>query len=193
MNTRRNGPSGRRPARVCQILCVVHAPTTRPSVFTGLPRISACQTTMCLKGVEMWLLCPVHGELRISGSATMVTPKSKTPVHKQLTQMCEPIPSNHRRLNGMRQKSGFGNDSFELVHMRKHSARNYVTGRLVVLGNRAMHGTHATCEARWVLRAVQDEDTWEPQADRPTATRPAFLFGMSTRSGSKVAMHGHRS
>ena len=74
-------------------------------------------------------------------------------------------------------KSWHDNEVFELVDMRKHKPKNYVTGRWVLTVKREQDGSFQKCKARWVLRGFQDRQKWDQQTDSPTATRPAFRLG----------------
>ena len=49
------------------------------------------------------------------------------------------------------------NEVFELVDMRKHKPRNFVTGRWVLTIKRDKDGNFVKCKARWVLRGFQDK------------------------------------
>jgi hypothetical protein len=66
------------------------------------------------------------------------------------------------------------NEVFDLVDMRKHPAKNFVTGRWVLTIKRDKDGKFTKCKARWVLRGFQDKQKLEQQTDSPTATRPGF-------------------
>ena len=66
------------------------------------------------------------------------------------------------------------NEVYELVDMRKHKVKNYVTGRWVLVVKKGKDGTFLKCKARWVLRGFQDRQKDEQQTDSPTATRPGF-------------------
>jgi hypothetical protein len=66
------------------------------------------------------------------------------------------------------------NEVFELVDMRKHKPRNFVTGRWVLTIKRDKDGNFVKCEARWVLRGFQDKQKFDQQTDSPTATRPGI-------------------
>ena len=63
---------------------------------------------------------------------------------------------------------------FELVDMRKHKPRNFVTGRWVLTIKRDKEGAFQKCKARWVLRGFLDKQRHDQQTDSPTATRPGI-------------------
>ena len=66
------------------------------------------------------------------------------------------------------------NEVFELVDMRKHKPRNFVTGRWVLTIKRDKEGVFQKCKARWVLRGFLDKQRHDQQTDSPTATRPGI-------------------
>ena len=71
-------------------------------------------------------------------------------------------------------KSWQQNEVFELVDMRKHKPRNFVTGRWVLTIKRDKEGNFLKCKARWVLRGFLDKQRFQQQTDSPTATRPGI-------------------
>ena len=71
-------------------------------------------------------------------------------------------------------KSWQQNEVFELVDMRKHKPRNFVTGRWVLTLKRDKEGNFQKCKARWVLRGFLDKQRFQQQTDSPTATRPGI-------------------
>ena len=73
-------------------------------------------------------------------------------------------------------KSWQQNEVFELVDMRKHKPRNFVTGRWVLTVKRDKDGNFQKCKARWVLRGFLDKQRFHQQTDSPTATRPGIRF-----------------
>merc|ERR1711953_211796 len=66
------------------------------------------------------------------------------------------------------------NHVYEIVDMRKHHCKNYVTGRWVLTIKRDKDGNFEKCKARWVLRGFLDKQGNTIQTDSPTATRPGF-------------------
>ena len=66
------------------------------------------------------------------------------------------------------------NHVYEIVDMRKHQCRNYVTGRWVLPIKRDKDGNFEKRKARWVLRGFLDKQGNTIQTDSPTATRPGF-------------------
>ena len=71
-------------------------------------------------------------------------------------------------------KSWEHNEVFELVDMRKHKPKNFVTGRWVLTIKRDKDGNFLKCKARWVLRGFLDKQRFQQQTDSPTATRPGI-------------------
>ena len=70
-------------------------------------------------------------------------------------------------------KSGFDNDVFDLVGIRKIKPKNFVTGRRVLTVKRDRDGKFQKC-TRWVLRGFQDRQKDAQQTDSPTSTRPGL-------------------
>ncbi len=58
-------------------------------------------------------------------------------------------------------KSWKQHEVFDLIDLRKHPARNFVTGRWVLTIKRDKQGNFQKCKARWVLRGFQDKQKWD--------------------------------
>ena len=71
-------------------------------------------------------------------------------------------------------KSWVDNDVYDLVDLRTHHPKNYVTGRWVLTVKYDKEAKFLKCKARWVLRGFQDRQKDEQQTDSPTTTRPGF-------------------
>ena len=71
-------------------------------------------------------------------------------------------------------QSWIDNEVYELIDIRKHKCKNYVTGRWVLTVKVDKFGKFLKTKARWVLRGFQDKQKMDQQTDSPTATRPGF-------------------
>ena len=71
-------------------------------------------------------------------------------------------------------KSWVDHDVYEMIDLRKHQCKNFVTGRWVLTIKYDKNNNFDKCKARWVLRGFQDKQKDFQQTDSPTATRPGF-------------------
>ena len=86
-------------------------------------------------------------------------------------------------------QSWLDNQVFELVDLRRHPPRNFVTGRWVLTVKKDRDGNFLKCKARWVLRGFQDKQKWDQQTDSPTSSRPSFRLACQLAASRSWALH----
>ena len=88
--------------------------------------------------------------------------------------------NNSLKQKHLEHKSHVDNEVFDLVDLRKIKARNYVTGRWLLIIKTDKQRNFLKAKERWVLKGFQDKQKTYQQTDSPATTRPGFRMSCQT-------------